>query len=30
MRWLLGVFIAYVWFMVDLWKSVLGKFREGG
>jgi hypothetical protein len=29
MRWVLLVLVAYVWFMVDLWESVLGKFREG-
>jgi hypothetical protein len=30
MSWLLGVFIAYILFMVDLWAGVLSRFREGG
>jgi hypothetical protein len=29
MRWVLLVLVVYVWFMADLWESVLGKFREG-
>jgi hypothetical protein len=29
MAWVLVVFVALIAFMVDLWASVLGKFREG-
>jgi hypothetical protein len=29
MAWLLGVFVAYILFMLDLWAAVLGRFREG-